>query len=475
MKAPSRYEFDAKGFFFFLKVIPLLLFVGFFFQFGIQAFSGALNEGGGFLAMADASTRQHLGGVAGENGIQNTKMSEERFLNTRVIEGHTIKSVVPDEGKFVGIDLENMKALLYEDGEVTQTLPLLSKGSPGSHWETPSGVYEIKLKERKHFSSIGHVYMPYSMQFYGNYFIHGWPYYPGGKPVPKGYSGGCVRLSTENAKKIYDFVDVGTGVYVYEGEVDHAQKPFVVLSSSDAPETTAWSYLVADIETGEIYASKQANVKHPIASVTKFMTAVVANETIRFDSPIDVADSGVHVAPSEVAPDEHFVIGELLYPLILESNNQTAEAIAKYYWAGEDAFTQLMNEKAKALGMKNTHFDDASGLSVNNYSTANDLYHLAKYVYDVKSFILHMSRQEARSVISSNDTKYIFHNKTHFLDREDYLGGKIGYIPASRETMIAYFRVSMDGQEHVVAFIVLGAVERKDAVLALLNWLENAT
>lgn len=477
MKAPSPHQFDTKGFVFFLKLTPFLLVLAFFFHTGSEAIMAQYFPKGNALAMAAESAQitKIKSLETQKTKLEKIKAKEEAFLSTQVIKGQTIESVIPEEGRFIGVDLVNMKVMLYKNGEIVDTLPVLSKGEPGSHWETPSGVYEIKMKERRHLSSITNTYLPYSMQFFGNFFIHGWPYYPGGEPVPEGFSGGCVRLSTEDAKTIYEFARVGTGLFVYEGRDEGAPKSFVRVNSESAPETTAWSYLVADIETGQVYAAKNTEKQHPIASVTKLMTAIVANETIRFDSPVSITDSGVYVGEGGGVPDEKLLIGELLYPLILESNNQTAQAIAKYYYAGKEVFLERMNDKAAAIGMDETRFEDASGLSRENISTAKDLYHLAKYVYDVKSFILHISRQEARSITSSAGEEYIFHNKTHFLDRENYLGGKIGYTPAARETMIAFFEVEMNNEEHVVTFIVLGAQERKDAILALLEWLKDST
>lgn len=120
---------------------------------------------------------------------------------------------LPDEKKYVYVDLTAMTLRMYQDGAYTE-IPVLSIRRIGSKFDTPTGLFKIGTRETEHFSSIGHVYMGYSMQFDGDYFIHGWPRYPDGTPVPKSYSGGCIRLSDEGAKQVYDFVDVGTPVLV---------------------------------------------------------------------------------------------------------------------------------------------------------------------------------------------------------------------------------------------------------------------
>ena len=119
-----------------------------------------------------------------------------------------------DSGRSILADLDAMTLSLYDDDVIVKTYPILSKGKEGTFWETPTGRYEIGAKEPKHFSSIGGTWMPYSLQFYGNFFIHGWPTYPNGTLVAKGYSGGCIRLDTPDAREVYSFAVAGTRVSV---------------------------------------------------------------------------------------------------------------------------------------------------------------------------------------------------------------------------------------------------------------------
>ena len=95
---------------------------------------------------------------------------EKKFLNYK-------KNYIENEASFVEVDLRKMIVSLYGRGLLLKTLPVTMKGREGSWWETPTGNYKAILKERNHFSSIGKVWMPYSIQFYGNFFIHGLPYY----------------------------------------------------------------------------------------------------------------------------------------------------------------------------------------------------------------------------------------------------------------------------------------------------------
>ncbi len=117
-------------------------------------------------------------------------------------------------GDYIYVNLKNMEITLYHDDMSVLKFPVLSIRAIGSKFDTPKGLFKIGTKEQLHFSSIGHVWMPYSMQFSGDFFIHGWPYYPDGTPVPQGYSGGCVRLSDEVAKAVYEFASIGMPVLI---------------------------------------------------------------------------------------------------------------------------------------------------------------------------------------------------------------------------------------------------------------------
>jgi len=79
----------------------------------------------------------------------------------------------------IDANLETMQLTLLEDGMAIKQFPIGAIGNPYSG-PTPVGSFDIKTKEPNHFSSISKVWMPYSMQFQGDYFLHGWPYWPDG-------------------------------------------------------------------------------------------------------------------------------------------------------------------------------------------------------------------------------------------------------------------------------------------------------
>ena len=126
----------------------------------------------------------------------------------------TLKQLIASKVDFVEADLTQMRLTIHRSGEAAFTVPILTKGREGSWWETPAGFDRVETKEKSHFSTFGQVYQPWSMAFQGNFFIHGWPYHEDGTPVASTYSGGCIRLSTPDAKRVYDLVSIGTPVLV---------------------------------------------------------------------------------------------------------------------------------------------------------------------------------------------------------------------------------------------------------------------
>ena len=385
----------------------------------------------------------------------------------RVIDALQISQAVPQEGKFIVADLTAMKLFLYENGQVTQELPIQSKGKPGTSWETPSGFYSVITKEETHYSTIGKVYMPFSMQFYGNYFIHGWTYYPDGTPVSASFSGGCIKLTTEDAEKVFRFSDIGTGVFVHDTK-EHDSVSALALGAVPFPPLAAEAYLVADLDTGDVYAEKNAGEQRPIASVTKLMTALVANELISFEQSIPVENVALKAASGNATTTERFLVGDLLFPLLLESNNTVADRIAEYY--GSVRFVEWMNVTAKAFGMQATAFADPSGVSAENISTPDDLFRLLRYLADRKSFVLSMTKNSEKEISAKSGAVFRVKNVNDPVFRSPFSGGKAGQTNAAGETMAAVVSLSVNEEPRRVAVVVLKSTDRVADTVALSEW-----
>jgi D-alanyl-D-alanine carboxypeptidase/lipoprotein-anchoring transpeptidase ErfK/SrfK len=375
--------------------------------------------------------------------------------------------------KLIVADLKEMRIHTYKKGIHIESSPILSKGKKGSRWETPSGLYQIATKEKNHFSSIGSVNMPYSMQFFGNFFIHGWPTHRDGSPVPRGYSGGCIRLDTDDANKIFKFAKRGTKVLIVNSAPSNHKKK-LTMSNLRSPLVTADAYIIADIHTGEIYAQKNIDKVRPIASVTKLITALVANAVIRYNAQVPI------IAGNPISPNDYRGIHkgtkikamDTVYPLLMESNNAVAHALAHHY--GYNNFITKMRQMTEAMHMQNTTIEDPSGISPRNKSTVRDLFRLAQYIYYNSQFVLNVTRQKAH-VVHGHGYHYKVINHNHFADNKNFIGGKTGYTPQAKQTMLSIFDTEISGEKYTVAVIILGSSKRKKDVSILYNWfIKNA-
>ncbi|MFA5173276.1 MAG: L,D-transpeptidase family protein [Candidatus Paceibacterota bacterium] len=376
-----------------------------------------------------------------------------------------VKEKIMKEGKkFVEADLSEMKIRFYEGERMTFEAPIKTKGKEGSWWETPAGIYEVKEKEKSHFSSFGKVYTPWNIQFQGNFFIHGWPYYENGTPVSSEYSGGCVRLADEDAKKIYELAETGMPVLVFES---HFESDSFRPTEREEIKATAEAYLAADLKSNFVYAGKNTAEIKPIASITKLMTALSAAEYINLEKEIEVLPEAiVFTSKPRLKAQEKYRVFDLLYPMLLESSNEAAEATSLSF--GRNYFIKKMNEKATALGMEKTKFFDPTGASEENTATAEDLFNLAKYLYYNRSFVLDISSGEAK------DTAYgtaIFKDLANFNDfsLEGFKGGKVGKTKAAKETALMIYKIEINGEKRPVGVIVLGSENNKEDVKEILR------
>lgn len=143
---------------------------------------------------------------------------------------------------------------------------------------------------------------------------------------------------------------------------------------------TAEAWMLIDDSTGIVISQKYANEPRFMASLTKMMTCLLALENGNLSDTVRIT-SDVYVAKdSRVRPGDGYLMGNLIYEMMLVSDNDAAYALAKHIAGDTLSFCDMMNEKAAYLGMSSTHFSNPNGMpSLDNYSTASDLVRLARY------------------------------------------------------------------------------------------------
>jgi D-alanyl-D-alanine carboxypeptidase (penicillin-binding protein 5/6) len=141
------------------------------------------------------------------------------------------------------------------------------------------------------------------------------------------------------------------------------------------PKVKAPVAIVIDARTGQVLWAKREHMRRPIASTTKIMTALVAMEHLRPNDVVVVTRKAARVPYGEgLKAGERVPVWKLYYGLLLASANDTAFALAEAAGGTRERFLKLMNEKARALGLRHTQYRSASGLiDEGNYSTVHDL------------------------------------------------------------------------------------------------------
>jgi hypothetical protein len=248
-------------------------------------------------------------------------------------------------GKYVVVYLNQMLLELHDGTTTIATMPLVSQGKPGRYYETIGGEYTNDYKVPLHFSSFGHVYMPYSVHIFGNFFIHGIPYYPNGTKVSSAYSGGCVRLSDADAKRVYDFVQKGTPIIITRG----GENDFLP-SATSTP-------IMESIE------------------MTRLMVAMISLEFLAQDTTVadpDGTDTTTRL--------------ELLSRLLTGDESVNALYVRQL---GAQNYTMYMNKKAQSLGLTNTIFmDTTSAVS----TTPEDYARFMEHVTTYKSYLQNVNQ-----------------------------------------------------------------------------------
>lgn len=215
---------------------------------------------------------------------------------------------------------------------------------------------------------------------------------------------------------------------------------FLIIPKVQASTSSAYEYILMDMDSGRVLASKNKDSPRLIASITKIMTAILAienkdvNSIVKVDESISKSyGSGIYISVGE-----EISLLDLLYGLMLRSGNDAAMQIASYVSGSEEEFVKLMNQKAKELGMKNTIFYNASGLdteTIGNKSTAYDMALLTRYAMQNVTYKTIVKTK--KHIVKTNLKTYVWHNKNKLLSEDYITGGKTGYTERAKRTLVS--------------------------------------
>uniref|UniRef100_A4XNC4 Murein-DD-endopeptidase, Serine peptidase, MEROPS family S11 n=1 Tax=Ectopseudomonas mendocina (strain ymp) TaxID=399739 RepID=A4XNC4_ECTM1 len=224
-------------------------------------------------------------------------------------------------------------------------------------------------------------------------------------------------------------------------------------------ELAAGSALLIDLKTGKELYSSNPDLRLPVASVTKLMTAmVVLDAKLPLDEvlPITIRDTkemqGVY---SRVRIGSEISRRDMLHLALMSSENRAAASLAHHYPGGHVAFVAAMNAKAKALGMHNSHFVEPTGMSERNVATARDLALMIKATQQYPLIGQFSTDSEATVTFRKPTYTLGFRNTNALVRKPDWDIGmsKTGFTNAAGRCLVML--TSMN--QRSVAFVVLGA------------------
>jgi D-alanyl-D-alanine carboxypeptidase len=213
----------------------------------------------------------------------------------------------------------------------------------------------------------------------------------------------------------------------------------------------AGSAVVVDLDTSRTVFEKDSFQTRPIASLTKLMTALVVydlDETYSPSEMIEISKEAIEQdGSSGLKAGEQVSVADLLHIMLVESSNDAAYAVTQPI--GQEAFVDLMNAKAKEIGLTSTHFMNSTGLDpddplgARNISTADDLAKLTEYILQnfPQIFII--------TTDTSNNTDELL------ADYPEIIGGKTGWTPLAGGCLMV---VTQNDKQYIS--IVLGSDDR---------------
>ena len=221
---------------------------------------------------------------------------------------------------------------------------------------------------------------------------------------------------------------------------------------------------------------KNANVVAPIASITKLMTAMVLLDgSPNLQAPITITEDDVDTlrgSRSRLRVGATLPRESALLLALMSSENRAANALARSYPGGLEAFLVAMNVKAQALGMRESRFEDPTGLSSNNVSTAHDL---AKMVLAAHRYPLireFTTTPEATITVSGHEMAYRNTNPLVKSTDWDVSLSKTGYIQEAGKCLVMQARVA----SKMVVIVLLdsaGKLTRVGDANRIRRWMES--
>ena len=240
-------------------------------------------------------------------------------------------------------------------------------------------------------------------------------------------------------------------------------------------ELGAIAYSVIDLSQESTLLQKNSENAYSIASITKLMTAVVASENIDINQEVTLAqemflpNSWQRQSPA-IFPGAKILAGDLMKASLIQSTNNAAHSLT--HLVSEKDFIELMNEKASEIGMNDTSFHDAHGLSEKNESSAQDLAKLLAYVLENKPHLLEITKEKKFQLpgeCPEHGWICTFMNLNIFHGIAEFVGGKSGFTNAAGNTFAGVFSF----EDTPYSIVLLNTKSRTKDTQKIWEWLKE--
>ena len=211
--------------------------------------------------------------------------------------------------------------------------------------------------------------------------------------------------------------------------------------SVNAFSSSAKGVVLMDTDSNRVLYSKNPHYVSSVASISKIMTAVVVIENSDIEKEVTIGEEVLkaHGSAIYIKEGEKLKIKDLLYGLMLRSGNDAAVSLATKVGGSVENFVNLMNKKAKEIGMTDTTFHNPSGLDDDeegNYSSAYDMALLMSYAMQIDAFKEIVQTKYYK--LKTNKNVYEWKNKNKLLFTYKYTtGGKTGFTKKARRTLVS--------------------------------------
>jgi len=231
----------------------------------------------------------------------------------------------------------------------------------------------------------------------------------------------------------------------------------------------------------KVLFSKNVDTKLSIASISKLMTALVVIDNYDLSQQIVISDKAANqtIEPDQLKAGEKFYVKDLLYAMLIGSDNTASYALSEGVPLGSDInkFVDLMNEKATELGLSNTSFSNPTGLGLSNFSTVQDLIKFSEYLLKNHPSILGITTMpefdlytvDGKTLHKIINTDELLNDSSGLVGR--IIGGKTGDTKTAGECLLLVVK-PIDRQGYFIN-VILNSDDRFGEMKKIINWADT--